>query len=160
MIVPDRFWTSGSVILSFIITKGERNNGRGLSYLVVASAAFQIEATQQSVVERSVVMKEKITGSESTVLSGHHRSDLNQSRENPTLCLDTCSRYSWLQQTSACQDPLDCSMPMLVDNTVYHTGSTSVRLSVKLCEHKPLLINALALLALPIGFAFTLILGI
>jgi hypothetical protein len=31
MIVPDRFWTSGSVILSFISTKGERFNGRGKS---------------------------------------------------------------------------------------------------------------------------------
>lgn len=30
---------------------------------------------------------------------------------------------------------------------------------VRLCEHKPLLINALALLALPIGSAFTLLSG-
>ena len=31
MIVPDRFWTSGSVVLFVISTKGERNNGRGKS---------------------------------------------------------------------------------------------------------------------------------
>ena len=30
MIVPDRFWTSGSVVLFVISTKGERNNGRGM----------------------------------------------------------------------------------------------------------------------------------
>lgn len=51
MIVPDRFWTSAFCVVFVIITKGERNNGRGLSYLVDASAAFQIEATQQSIVQ-------------------------------------------------------------------------------------------------------------
>lgn len=38
-------------------------------------------------------------------------------------------------------------------------GRQAYALSVRLCEHKPLLVNALALLALPIGSAFTLLSG-
>ena len=59
----------------------------------------------------------------------------------------------------ACQDPLDSLMPRLVTILSIIQGRQAYALSVRLCEHKPLLINALALLALPIGSAFTLLSG-
>jgi len=59
----------------------------------------------------------------------------------------------------ACQDPLDSLMPRLVTILSIIQGRQAYALSVRLCEHKSLLINALALLALPIGSVFTLLSG-
>ena len=57
----------------------------------------------------------------------HQRSDLHLTGEEPTLCLDGSSR--WLADTRlrGQEGQRDSLMPRLVDNTVYHTGSTSVR---------------------------------
>ena len=59
----------------------------------------------------------------------------------------------------ACQDTLDSLMPRLVTILSIIQGRQAYALMVRLCEHKPLLVNALALLALPIGSAFTLLSG-